>query len=109
MLILPIGSGLHFQDDCQFDGRTEWKARDTKDKARRDRLLAEDISKQLRRRIGDLRVLSKLRHRGDIHAEPHDVAHAVRDTMRRTLLWSQRFARFGSTPRLLIACFPNME
>jgi hypothetical protein len=38
---------------------------------------AEDISKQLRRRICDLRVVGKLGRRGDLNAEPHDVAHAV--------------------------------
>ena len=43
----PVGSGLHFHDDFQFDRRTEWKARGTKDNARRDGLFAEDISKQL--------------------------------------------------------------
>jgi hypothetical protein len=31
---VPVASGLHFQDDFQFDRRTERKARDTKDKAR---------------------------------------------------------------------------
>src|SRR5256885_13215594 len=44
----PVASGLHFQDDFQFDRRTEWQARDTKDKTRRVRLFAEDIAKQLR-------------------------------------------------------------
>jgi hypothetical protein len=44
------------------------------------RLFAEDISNQLRRRIGDLRVLSELRRRGNVHDEPHDVAHAVQRT-----------------------------
>src|SRR5262249_17735439 len=73
-------SGRHFQDDFQFDGRTEWKTRDTKDEARRDGLVAEDISKQLRRRIGDLGVLRELRRRGDVHAEPDDVTHAVQRT-----------------------------
>src|SRR5262245_17280046 len=74
------GSVLHFQDDFQFDRRTEWQARNTKDKARRDGLVAEDISKQLRRGIGDLRVLRELRRRGDVHPQPHDVAHAVERT-----------------------------
>src|SRR5882724_13575612 len=76
----PVGSGLHFQDDFQFDRRTEWKARDPQDQTRRDGLLAEDVSKHLRGRIGDLRVLRELRRRGDVHAEPHDVAHAVQRT-----------------------------
>jgi hypothetical protein len=35
--------------------RTVWKAGDAKDKARRDRLFAADISKYLRRSVGDLR------------------------------------------------------
>src|SRR5262249_12165845 len=65
-----VGSGLHFQDDFQFHGRTEWQARHTNDKARRDGLFAEDVSEQLRRGIGDLWVLSELRRRGDVHAEP---------------------------------------
>src|SRR5260370_31752491 len=59
----PVGSGLHFEDDFQFDRRTEWKARDSKDKPRRDGLFAENIPKQLRRRIGNLRVFSDLRRR----------------------------------------------
>ena len=37
-------------------------------------------SQLLRRHIGDLRVLSELRRGGDVHAEPHDVAHAVQRT-----------------------------
>src|ERR1700752_2380115 len=65
--LVAVGSGLHFQDDFQFDRRTEWKARDTKDQARRDSLFAEDVSKQLRRRIGDLRVFGELRRCGDVH------------------------------------------
>ena len=52
--------GLHFDDDFQFDRRAEWKARDANDKARRDGLIAEDIAEQLRRRVGDLRVLGEL-------------------------------------------------
>src|SRR5262249_34943015 len=76
----PVGSGLHFQDDFQFDRRTEWQARNTKDKARRDGPFAEDVSKQPRRGIGDLWVLRELRRRGDVHAEPHDAAHAVQRT-----------------------------
>jgi len=75
-----VGSVLHFQDDFQLYRRTEWKARNTKDKALRDGLFAEDISKQLRCSISDFRVLSELRRRGDAHAEPHDVAHAVQRT-----------------------------
>src|SRR5207249_2266638 len=51
-----LGSGFHIQDDFQFDRRTEWQARNTNDKARRDRLFAENISEQLRRGISDLRV-----------------------------------------------------
>jgi hypothetical protein len=47
---------------------------------REESLFAKDISNQLRRRIGDLRVLSKLRRRGNVHDEPHDVAHAVQRT-----------------------------
>jgi RNA polymerase sigma-70 factor (ECF subfamily) len=47
-----VESGLHFQDDFQFDRRAEWQARNTKDKARRDGFFTEDISKQLRRDIG---------------------------------------------------------
>src|SRR6516165_2641314 len=70
-------SGLDFQDHLQFDRRTERKACNTKDEARRDGLLAEDIAKQLRCRIGDLWVLRELRRRGDIHPEPDDTAHAV--------------------------------
>src|SRR5262249_22241775 len=62
-----VGLGLHFQDDFQFDRRTEWKARDTKDKARREGLFAEDISEQLRRRIGHIRVIGELRRGGHVH------------------------------------------
>jgi hypothetical protein len=76
----PVGSGPHFQDDFQFDRRTEWQARDTKDKARRDGLVAEDISNRLRRSIGDLRVLRELSRRGDVHAEPDEAAHTVQRT-----------------------------
>src|SRR5262245_9296692 len=72
-----IGSGFHFQDHFQFDRGAERQARNTKDKARRNGLFAEDISKQLRRGIGDLGVLRELRRCGDVHAQPHDAAHAV--------------------------------
>ena len=63
--LVARGSRLHFQYDFQFDRRTEGKARDTNDQARRDGLFAEDISKQLRRRIGDLRVFGEFGRRGD--------------------------------------------
>ena len=78
-----------FEDDFQFDRRTEGKARDAEDEARGDGLFAEDIPKQLRRRIGDLRMLRELGRRGDVHAEPHDAAHAVERT--------QLFLRSAST------------
>lgn len=72
--------GLHFEDDLQFDRRAKWQTRDTKDETRRDGLLAEYISKQLRCRIGDFRVLGELRRCGDVHAESHDAAHAFERT-----------------------------
>jgi hypothetical protein len=54
LLAAPLCS--HLENDFQLDRGAEWKACYAKDKARRDGLVAEDISKQLRRRIGDLRV-----------------------------------------------------
>src|SRR5262245_15948484 len=59
-----LGSGHHFQDDFQLDWRTERQARHTEDKARRGGLLAEDVAKQFRCGVGDLRVLRELRRRG---------------------------------------------
>jgi hypothetical protein len=54
---LPLpATGLHFEDDFLLDGRTEWKTRNTKDEAGRDGLVAEDMEKQLRCRIGDLLI-----------------------------------------------------
>jgi hypothetical protein len=54
-LVLPtVGSGLHFEDDFEFDRRTKWKSRHTTDEARRDGLVAEDAANQLRRRVGRL-------------------------------------------------------
>src|SRR5450432_4191805 len=79
-LLSSESSRLHFQDDFQFDRRTEWKAGDTKDKARRDGLFAEDVSKQLGGGVGDLGVLGELGRCGDVDAEPDDVADAVEGT-----------------------------
>src|SRR5436853_2629131 len=66
------GSGPDFQDDFQFDRRTERKAGHTKYQSRRNSPFAEDISQQLRRRIGDLWMLGEFRRRGNVHAESHD-------------------------------------
>lgn len=55
-----MASGLHFQNDFQLDRRTEWEARDAKDETRGDDLFANDISRQFRRRIRDLRVFGEL-------------------------------------------------
>ena len=67
----------HFENELQLDRGAERKARDAIHQAAGALLFSEDVPQQLRRGVGDSRLIADISRRSHRHAEPNDPRHSV--------------------------------